>query len=162
MTAGHKLHITVVCTGNICRSPMGDVILSHAIRNAGLNDDVKVDSCGTGGWHVGEKADRRAITELRKAGYNGDEHRAAQFDDSHANADLIIAMDSSHVQSLLRLGIPETKIRLWRSFDPEAGADVDVEDPYYGYASDFELVRLQVEAGIPGIIDWIRTELEES
>ena len=41
--SANRLHITVVCTGNICRSPMGDVILNHAINQAGLTDQVRVD-----------------------------------------------------------------------------------------------------------------------
>ncbi|GAA1475180.1 low molecular weight phosphotyrosine protein phosphatase [Corynebacterium felinum] len=152
------LRITVVCTGNICRSPMGDVIINHAITQAGLDHLVSVDSCGTGGWHVGEKADRRAITELAKAGYDGSAHRAAQLCDDHASADLIIAMDRGHEQALLRYGIPATKIRLLRSFDPLATSD-DVEDPYYGYASDFEVTRVHIEAAVPGIMEWITTAL---
>ena len=157
-----KLHITVICTGNICRSPMGDVILNQAVTAAGLADSVTVDSCGTGGWHVGQGADRRAVTELAKAGYDGSTHRAAQFDDSHAAADLIIAMDNRHVQWLTTVGVDPGRIRLLRSFDPTsvAAGDLNVEDPYYGYASDFELARTQIEAAIPGILDWIRHELE--
>ena len=133
---------------------MGDVILNQAVAAAGLADSVTVDSCGTGGWHVGQGADRRALTELAKAGYDGSAHRAAQFDDSHAAADLIIAMDDRHVQWLTTIGVEPGRIRLLRSFDP------DVEDPYYGYASDFELARTQIEAAVPGILDWIRHELE--
>lgn len=142
---------------------MGDVILNQAVAAAGLADSVTVDSCGTGGWHVGQGADRRALTELAKAGYDGSAHRAAQFDDSHAAAaDLIIAMDDRHVQWLTTIGVEPERIRLLRSFDPAAVAagDLNVEDPYYGYASDFELARTQIEAAVPGILDWIRHELE--
>ncbi len=154
-----KLHIAVVCTGNICRSPMGDVILNHAITAAGLTDEVLVDSCGTGGWHVGDGADRRAVTELARAGYDGSNHRAAQLNDHHAAADLLIAMDTSHVNSLRRFGIEPDRIRLLRSFDPAAGDDLNVADPYYGYAEDFTIARQQVEAAIPGIMAWINQEL---
>lgn len=111
---------------------------------------------------MGQGADRRALTELAKAGYDGSAHRAAQFDDSHAAADLIIAMDDRHVQWLTTIGVEPERIRLLRSFDPVAVAtgDLNVEDPYYGYASDFELARTQIEAAVPGILDWIRHELE--
>ena len=58
---------------------MGDVILKQAVAAAGLADSVTVDSCGTGGWHVGQGADRRALTELAKPATMGSAHRAAQF-----------------------------------------------------------------------------------
>lgn len=158
-----KLHITVVCTGNICRSPMGDVIINHGVKEAGLADRVYVDSCGTGGWHVGESADKRALMELKRAGYDGSLHRAAQFDDSHAAADLIIAMDSRHVQWVTDFGVDPARIRLLRSFDPEsvAAGELEVEDPYYGYKSDFVTARTQIEAAVPGIVTWITEQLSE-
>lgn len=159
--SANRLHITVVCTGNICRSPMGDVILNHAINQAGLTDQVRVDSCGTGGWHVGSGADPRAIAELISAGYDGTKHRAAQFDQHFAAADLLIAMDSSHVASLQRYGVSASRVRLLRSFDPAATHDLNVADPYYGYPEDFTTARKQVEAAIPGIMAWVYQELNQ-
>jgi protein-tyrosine phosphatase len=61
-----SFHVTVVCTGNICRSPMGEVILRDLFREAGL--DVTVDSAGTTRWEVGSPMDRRAVAELRRRG----------------------------------------------------------------------------------------------
>ena len=52
--------IIVVCLGNICRSPIGEVVLADKIVRAGLDDRVEVVSAGTGGWHVGEPMDRTA------------------------------------------------------------------------------------------------------
>ena len=60
----HKLHIDLVCTGNICRSPMAEVILRDKLAAAGLTEQVRVTSSGTGGWHVGDPADARALEEL--------------------------------------------------------------------------------------------------
>ena len=45
--------IALVCLGNICRSPMADVVLRERVDDAGLAGRVDVASCGTGGWHVG-------------------------------------------------------------------------------------------------------------
>jgi protein-tyrosine phosphatase len=52
--------LAVVCLGNICRSPIADVVLNERVREAGLDDAVEVISAGTGDWHVGEPMDRRA------------------------------------------------------------------------------------------------------
>lgn len=155
-----RLHVVFVCTGNICRSPMGDVILQSKVEDAGLQDKVKVTSCGLGGWHVGEGADRRAIEELRAAGYDGSRHRAAQISEADKEADLIIAMDEGHQRELLRSGFDAHKVRLMKSFDPNAIGH-NVEDPYYGPAVGFTTTREEIEAGMPGIMEWVRTQLGE-
>lgn len=157
--ANPRLHVTFVCTGNICRSPMGDIILNKVLADEGIAAEVLVDSCGIGGWHVGQRADKRAIAELERAGYDASGHRASQIDEKREEADLLIAMDSGHLRELTRLGVPANRIRLLRSFDPEAGGDLDVEDPYYGSAQDFTIARTQIEKAMPGIVDWILREL---
>ena len=55
------LHITFVCSGNICRSPMAEKMFAHQIAARGLADVVRVSSAGTGGWHAGAGADERAV-----------------------------------------------------------------------------------------------------
>ncbi|MGU3294019.1 low molecular weight protein-tyrosine-phosphatase [Williamsia sp. M5A3_1d] len=155
-----RLHITFVCTGNICRSPMAQSIVTHAVAEAGLSDRVRIDSCGTGSWHVGEPADDRARTELRRNGYS-DEHAAAVLGAQHSDADLIVALDRGHLEALRRKRLGE-RARLLRSFDPDVdpavGDDLDVADPYYGDQSDFTRVREQIEAAVPGLLDWIREQ----
>lgn len=128
---------------------MGEKILSHHLAAAGL-DDIEVTSCGTGGWHIGDPADPRARKELAAHGYASD-HIAAKFGDRDADADLYLAMDSSHADALRRLGVPEEKVRMLRSYDP-AATDLDVADPYYGSAADFVRVREQIEAAIPALV----------
>lgn len=151
-----RLHVTFVCTGNICRSPMGQNIFRHALEDAGLADQVRVSSCGIGDWHVGEAADVRARTELTSAGYD-DEHVAAQLGSEHLSADLLLAMDTGHLAALRDAGVAD-RSALLRSFDPDADSD-DVADPYYGSDSDFTDVRTQIEAAMPGLIEWVRTRL---
>lgn len=158
-SATAQLHVTFVCTGNICRSPMGDVILNSIIQAKGLADRVIVDSCGIGGWHVGQKADKRALAELARAGFDGSRHRASQIDERKEEADLLIAMDEGHVRDLARLGVPSSRIRLLRSFDPTA-TDSNVEDPYYGSERDFTTARRQIEQAMPGILEWIYSQLD--
>lgn len=51
------LSVLIVCLGNICRSPMGEAVLRHEAAKRGI--DVKVDSAGTGAYHVGENPDYR-------------------------------------------------------------------------------------------------------
>src|SRR5690606_13734449 len=71
--------VSFVCTGNICRSPMGEVILRDLLEREGLADRVAVVSAGTGDWHVGGPADPRAVSTLKQYGLDGERHRAQQF-----------------------------------------------------------------------------------
>ena len=71
--------IAAVCLGNICRSPISDVVLRARLDEAGL-DTVEVISAGTGGWHAGEPMDRRSAAILREHGYDPSRHRAQQWD----------------------------------------------------------------------------------
>ncbi|WP_308316877.1 arsenate reductase/protein-tyrosine-phosphatase family protein [Tomitella gaofuii] len=149
------VHVTFVCTGNICRSPMAEQIVREHLRRAGLADAVHVTSAGTGDWHVGDPADPRARHELRAHGY-GVDHAAAQVGPAHLSADLMVALDSGHRRALLGAGAAPSRVRMLRSFDPHA-TGTDVADPYYGADDGFATVRRQIEAAAPGIVDWART-----
>lgn len=158
--AAPKLHLCFVCTGNICRSPMAEVIIHDALEAAGLDDLTTTSSCGLGGWHVGQKADKRTIAALRRAGHDGDSHRAAKLGAAHKDADLFIAMDDGHVEGLIDAGIAPDSIRLMRSFDPHSDSGAIVEDPYYGSQSDFERTRQEIDACVPGIVEWVKAAVK--
>lgn len=145
------LHVTFVCTGNICRSPMAEKIVRHAVAEAGLDDRVRVTSAGTGDWHVGDPADDRAVAELEAHGYPS-AHRARTVDAEILGADLVIALDRSHERELRRRGVTDDRLALLRSFDPDADSD-SVADPYYGDDDGFRIVREQIEAALPGLME---------
>lgn len=154
-----SLHVTFICSGNICRSPMAEKMFAHQISERGLGQAVRVSSAGTGGWHAGEPADRRASHVLREHGYPT-AHRAAQIDEDHMSADLVIALGRNHVRMLRDLGVPDERLRMLRSFDPRSGAHpLDVDDPYYGDHTDFEEVYAVIEASLPGLHDWVDEQL---
>ena len=156
------LHVTFVCTGNICRSPMAEKMFADQLRRRGLGDAVRVTSAGTGDWHIGSCADERAARVLRAHGYSID-HSAAQLDTDHLAADLVVAPGCNHVWTLQQLGVDESRIRMLRSFDPRSGAYVpDVEDPYYGGHDDFEEVFAVIEAALPGLHDWVDEQLAQN
>ncbi|MFC8046856.1 low molecular weight protein-tyrosine-phosphatase [Nocardia sp. NPDC057353] len=132
-------------------------VFEKHLERAGLADRVRVTSAGTGDWHVGNPADPRTAAVLRRAGYD-DAHVAAEFGAAHRDADLVVALDTTHERALARLGVPADRRRLLRSFDPAADGP-DVPDPYYGDDAGFDLVRDQIEAAVPGLLDWVRAEL---
>lgn len=142
-----RYRISVVCLGNICRSPMADVVLNARVADAGLDDRVSVVSAGTGDWHVGDAMDRRAAALLTRQGYDASRHRAqqvlARWLDEH---DLVLAMDAVNLADLRSLaggaGDGE-RLRAFRDFDPEGPGDVP--DPYFGGDAGFRDVLAMVE-----------------
>jgi len=149
------LHVCVVCSGNICRSPIGEIVLRAALAQAGLGDRVRVSSAGTGDWHVGQSANPRAARVLRAAGYPTD-HVARQITaDELADIDLVLAADRGHRSELRPLTDHPDRIRLLRSFDPDADTD-EVPDPYYGPDAGFDDVLAMIEAATPGVVQEIR------
>jgi protein-tyrosine phosphatase len=149
--------------GNICRSPTAESVMRAMLPDAGLADRVVVDSAGTGRWHVGGPAAKRAIDTLRAHGYDAEGHFARQFDASwFADLDLVVAMDTDNYRALQQLAPPGAgdKIVMLRSFDPASTSeDLDVPDPYYGGAGGFEHVLELVEAACAGLVDDLRARL---
>lgn len=156
--------VTFVCAGNICRSPIAEVVVADLVRREGLAGQVKVESAGIGDWHVGERADPRALAVLRAHGFDGSAHRARQLDAVQLRtSDLVIAMDDGNagvLRAFARTAEDKAKVRLMRSFDPAAGDDADVADPYYGEDAGFTTVIEQVRAAAPGLVDYVRAQLD--
>lgn len=140
--------VEFVCTGNICRSPMAEVVFRRFAESVGLGDRVQSRSAGTGDWHVGERADPRTVAALERRGYDGSLHRARQFDPADfAVNDLIVALDSTHARVLRQLAPTEAdaaKVHLLTAFDPEATGP-DVSDPYYAGPEMFDDVLGMIE-----------------
>ncbi|KUO21406.1 low molecular weight protein-tyrosine-phosphatase [Streptomyces dysideae] len=155
--------VCFVCTGNICRSPMAESVFRARTAEAGLDGLIEADSAGTGGWHEGDGADPRTVSVLKEAGYDGG-HTARQFQPSwFSRLDLVIALDAGHLKALRRLApSPEDaeKVRLLRSYDPAAGDDLDVPDPYYGGRDGFEECLAMVEAASTGLLAAVRDQVE--
>lgn len=157
--------VSFVCTGNICRSPMAEVILRDLLERAGLDDAVRVISSGTGDWHLGGPADPRAVEVLREHGHDGSRHRAAQFARTDFDeVDLVLALDRSHERHLRSLApTPEAaaKIHLLRSFDPAArnAGDLEVDDPYFGDAEDFVVTYEELLPACAGVVEHLREHL---
>jgi protein-tyrosine phosphatase len=155
------MRILFVCLGNICRSPTAEGVMRSLTREAGVTDDIEVDSAGTGGWHVGSPPDRRATAAARARGI-ALEGFARQFSlEDFDDFDLVLAMDRSNMRELRRLARDEeeqAKVRLLREFDPASSGDGDLEvpDPYYGAPGGFEEVLDLVEAACGGLLARIR------
>ena len=153
--------VLFVCTGNICRSPTGEGVLRHKVREAGLEERVRIASAGTHDYHVGAPADERSTEHAHKRGYDLSRHRARQVHPlDFERFDLILALDRGHLDLLLDDCPPAQrhKVRLLMEFAP-AGFPREVADPYYGGRQGFERVLDEIEAACDGLLGQIRSEL---
>jgi len=151
-TRSDSYRVCLVCMGNICRSPMAEVVLRAAVDKAGLADAVILDSAGTGAWHVGQGMNRGALAALARRGYDGSAHRARQFKPSwFGSRDLVLAMDSSNLADLRAMG---GKAELY-AMAGALSAVTDIPDPYGGSAADFDHVLALIEVATPAILGWL-------
>lgn len=161
--------ICVVCTGNICRSPMLEFLLREAFDREGLGDQVEVDSAGISAEESGNPADKRTIAALQRHGHadwGAGAHRARRIERSWlSERDLILAADSGHLRSLQRMaGEDADHIRTIRSFDPVAveARTLDVDDPWYGFSERaFDQTYDELAAAVPGIVAFVKDALAE-
>ena len=149
-SAPAPFRVVFVCTGNICRSAMAEVVFRWFADSVGLGAHVVSSSAGTGDWHVGERADHRTIEALERRGYDGTRHRARQFTSRDFDEnDLVVALDRTHdriLQGWARSEADSAKIALLLSFDASAGAVRDVPDPYYAGPAMFDDVLGMIES----------------
>ena len=139
--------VIMVCTGNICRSAMAEVVLRDRLAAAGSHmresDGVVVTSAGVSDEERGNPIDSRARRVLAEAGYGtgADDvsratdiviasHSAHRITDAEiAEADLLLAMTDSHWNVLQRraagLGTEPSRIRMYRELDPAAAQQVE-------------------------------------
>src|SRR4051812_9137404 len=154
------MRILMVCMGNICRSPTAEGVMRALVRDAGLEDEITVDSAGTGGWHAGDPPDRRATQAAKARGITLEGAARQVSVRDFEDYDLLLAMDRENLSGLHAVapdGDAMRKVRLLRSYDPASdGVDVDVPDPYYGGPNGFEVVLDQVDAACRGLLDDLR------
>ena len=161
--------LMTVCTGNICRSPMAEVVLRDRLAAAGLADRVVVDSTGISDEEHGRPVDHRAARVLAAHGYEVPDHSARQVTAVDLAArDLVLAMTAAHARALRRLARGdaelESRVVLYRTFDPAAPSGgpehlLDVDDPWYGDEAGFEVTLEEVEAAADGVVEHVRAEL---
>ena len=149
-----KVKVLIVCTANICRSPMAQGLLVHSLEQLGIHRKVKVTSAGTHASQPGHGVDKRVQQVLAEEGVRPIKSSASQVTirDLERN-DFVLALDCKNLENLLEMAPPahRHKIRLLMEFAPESGLN-EVPDPYYGSLEGFRTVFRLINGAIPGLV----------
>ena len=150
------VHVLMICLGNICRSPTAHGVVEKYIHDRGLSEYIKVDSAGTGDWHIGEPPDSRSQEAAARRGYDLSQQRARQVEaiDFH-RFDYVLAMDTTNLRDLQRLCPEEFQLNLSLFLNFGSPHYESVPDPYYSGTQGFELVLDLVEEASNNLLDHI-------
>jgi protein-tyrosine phosphatase len=135
---------------------MAERIAERAAADAGMTD-VEFTSAGTISEEYDDPMDHRAAAVLEKHGYRHADHRARRISEARLEtADLVVAMEDSHVSSVLALATDPGKVSLLTDFDPAAEPGSGVPDPWFGSDAGFDDTLTAIEAAMPGLLERIR------
>ncbi|MFS0862560.1 low molecular weight protein-tyrosine-phosphatase [Fredinandcohnia sp. 179-A 10B2 NHS] len=152
------IHVLFVCLGNICRSPMAEAIFRNLVEKEGLQDQIQVDSAGTGNWHIGKPPHEgtQLILTKNKVSFDGIKARQVTKQDLQ-NFDYIIAMDAENLGNLRRMAGYDKTGFIGRLLDFVADSQIaDVPDPYF--TGNFEEVYDLVRSGCNNLLEVIKKE----
>jgi protein-tyrosine phosphatase len=156
------LRILTLCHGNICRSPLAEVLIEAAVAaDPLLAGHVVVSSAGTSDEHAGEGMHTNSAAILSARGLRST-HQARLFTPTMASTlDLVLAADQANLRngrSIIRMTERQPEIRLLRDFDPTAtGRDLD--DPWGYPPAEYERTAAEISAAIPGLLAELRDRL---
>ncbi|HKJ83986.1 MAG TPA: low molecular weight protein-tyrosine-phosphatase [Mariprofundaceae bacterium] len=147
--------VLFVCLGNICRSPLAEVIVRHRASERRLDGRFEFASAGTGSWHVGGGADPRSAEVAARYGLDLGDHCAQQVTVRRIPEwDWFVAMDRQNRADLIAMGAERDRVLLMRQFE-QPDRELDVPDPYFGGGSGFEDAYRMLQANAVLILDYL-------
>jgi len=137
--------------GNICRSPAAEAIFRAKAAQRDMLDRFSIDSCGTGGWHAGERADARMQVSARSRGIELSSRARQITSQCLTSFDHIICMDADNLRDVQAMG-GDARVQLMLAFATR-GRRRNVPDPYYGEGDGFTLVLDLLDDACEGLLD---------
>jgi len=152
-----EIAVLFVCLGNICRSPTAHGVFEKLVAEQGLDSQIRIDSAGTGDWHLGKEPDPRTLLAGQQRGYDFSHLRARQVRAEDFDLfDYILAMDGKNLTNLQQLQPRHFGGRLSLFLPFGQGSIDEVPDPYAGGAQGFEQVLDMVEQAAEGLLTHLR------
>ena len=139
-------HILIICTANICRSPVAEALLINRLQDKGY-DDWTASSAGT--WATVKRgAARNSQVVSAQYGLDISDHIARMVEESYlAEADLVLCMEEGHVEAL-KAEFPDEAQKIY-PITAMSGPTYSVADPFGSSLLDYQ----QMAAELASIID---------
>ena len=147
------IRILFLCHGNICRSPMAELIMKDLVKKAGLEQSIQIESAATSTEEIGNPVYPPAREILAQHGISCAGKRAVQLTRAdYEKYDYLVGMDGANMRNMKHMlgGDPDGKMYKLMSF---AGSDRDVADPWY--TRNFEVTYRDVEEGCKGLLAFL-------
>ncbi|MBQ0719939.1 MAG: low molecular weight phosphotyrosine protein phosphatase [Gammaproteobacteria bacterium] len=158
--ASGEIAVLFVCLGNICRSPTAHGVFEKRVAELGLEQQIRIDSAGTGDWHLGKQPDPRTILAAQRGGYDLRHLRARQVTALDFDLfDYILAMDGKNLANLRAMQPRHFDGTLGLFLPFGQGSLDEVPDPYAGGEEGFQQVLEMVERATDGLLTHLRAEL---
>lgn len=155
-----KISVLFVCMGNICRSPTAEAVFRARVEEAGLAQQILIDSVGTHDYHIGNPPDLRTQQAAKQRGYDMSSLRGRQVEAADfSRFDYVLAMDNANMAILYRLCPKPQRDRLGMFLEyANRHKEREVPDPYYDGEDGFERVLDMVEDAAAGLLLHIRKQ----
>ncbi|CAM2994558.1 low molecular weight protein arginine phosphatase [Rariglobus hedericola] len=151
--------IVTVCTANICRSPMAEALLRHALSaQPEPLKSLKIVSAGVAA-RSGDRVSENSVVALKKVGLDIKAHKSQPLTKQLLDeAVVVLCMTESH-RAMIQISfnpVPRN-VYLFREFMPRA-ADKEIGDPYGGPLNEYEACRDEMVEAIPSLMEFLKSQ----
>ncbi len=147
--------ISLICLGNICRSPMAEFIMKDLIKKTNLEEDFFITSAGTSGEHNGEQMHYKVKNKLMNLNIAHENFTSKKLTQKLCDeSDFIVTMDNSNFKNVLKnFANTQGKILKIIDFVPDLGYD-EVPDPWY--SGNFDETYKILSLACKNLLDFIQ------
>lgn len=151
------IKVLFICHGNICRSPMAEMVLKHMVRERRIADKFYIDSAATSREEIGNGVHYGTRQKLAQVGVPCEDHRAIQVTRAdYDKYDYLIVMDTNNVRNLMRIIGRDPDEKVFKLLDFTERAGKSIADPWY--TGNFDETYNDVVEGCEGFLEHLKRQ----